>query len=81
MPYVEKEKYYRLVGVDEILITIDDNLLSLQTMSNNKFVMNIKDQVNFWENKIQLVREIMDEWLTFQRYWLSLETIFSASDI
>jgi dynein heavy chain len=79
--YADYKNQYRISGVDEILTNIDDNLLSLQTMLGNKFVIQIKDQVYFWERKIQLIREILDEWLIFQRFWMSLENIFNFSDI
>jgi hypothetical protein len=37
--YADYKNQYRISGVDEILTNIDDNLLSLQTMLGNKFVV------------------------------------------
>ena len=50
-------------------------------MLGTRFVQNIKDQVELWDKKLQLIGQTIDEWLSFQRNWMYLENIFSASDI
>lgn len=34
-----------------------------------------------WEKKLSLLSETLDEWITTQRNWMYLETIFCAEDI
>jgi dynein heavy chain len=55
--------------------------MSLQTMAGSRFVAVVREDVDIWDAKLNLVSELMDEWLTFQRNWSYLETIFSAPDI
>ena len=37
--------------------------------------------VQEWQEKLLLVGDVIDEWLTFQRNYLYLENIFNAEDI
>jgi len=46
-------------------------------MKGNRFYINIKEKVDFWEEKISLIKEVLEEWLIFQRFWIALEPIFS----
>lgn len=38
-------------------------------------------QVEAWEKRLSLLSETLDEWVTVQRNWMYLETIFCAEDI
>merc|ERR1740138_946616 len=50
-------------------------------MMGSRFVQGIRDKVEFWEAKIKLAADAVDEWLQVQRSWMYLESIFSAEDI
>jgi dynein heavy chain len=80
-PYREYKDVFIVAGIDEISATLEDNQAALQTMLASRFVLGIRDRVEDWDKKLSLVSETMDEWLTCQRSWMYLESIFGAPDI
>jgi dynein heavy chain len=80
-PYREYKDVFIVAGIDEISATLEDNQAALQTMLASRFVLGIRDRVEEWDKKLSLVSETIDEWLTCQRSWMYLESIFGAPDI
>ncbi len=81
LPYKEYKDKYTLGSVEEIMQSLDDHQVSVQTMLGTRFVSEIRGTVEEWEKKLVLISEILDEWLTCQRQWIYLENIFNADDI
>lgn len=81
MNYKEYKDKYILGTIDEIIQTLDDHQVSVQTMLGTRFVQEIRPLVEEWEKKLVLISEIIDEWLICQRQWMYLENIFNADDI
>ena len=50
-------------------------------MMANRFVTEVRDQVEDWEKKLSYISDVIEEWLAFQRQWMYLENIFNAEDI
>ncbi len=50
-------------------------------MLGTRFVQEVFELVDGWRNKLNLISDIIDEWLACQRQWMYLENIFSAEDI
>lgn len=50
-------------------------------MLGSRYVAAVREDVDLWDRRLNLVSEILDEWLNCQRNWMYLETIFSAPDI
>ena len=72
---------YLLGPMDEILLTLEDNSMNLQSMSASPFLGPFMNTVQKWEKCLTLVSEIIEEWLATQRKWLYLEGIFVSGDI
>lgn len=68
-------------GADEIITALEDSLVTLANIKSSRYVVPIKTLVEEWDRKLALFSLTLDEWLTCQRHWLYLESIFSASDI
>lgn len=68
-------------GVDDVIVDLDDSLVTINTILGSRYVKPIKDQVDDWRNKLVLFQETFEEWLLCQRNWMYLESIFSAPDI
>jgi dynein heavy chain len=72
---------YILGGLDDIVALLEDNQVTLQTMMGSRYVTGVKHDVEKWEKKLSLLSETLDEWVTCQKNWMYLETIFCAEDI
>ena len=70
-----------LAEIDDIIVQLEDHQMSVQTMMANRFVTEVRDQVEEWEKKLSYISDVIEEWLAFQRQWMYLENIFNAEDI
>jgi dynein heavy chain, axonemal len=71
-----------LGAIDEIIITLDDNAMSLQSMSASRFVTAFLPAVQQWEQILSRIGEVTEVWMVVQRKWMYLESIFiGAGDI
>jgi len=80
-PYREYKDVFILTSLDELFVQLEDHQAALQTMLASRFVMGIRDSVEEWDKRLALLSETLDEWLTCQRNWMYLESIFGAPDI
>lgn len=58
-----KDKF--IIGsVEDIIAALDDHQLKVQTMLGTRYVAEIRSEVEFWEGKLLLIQETIDEWLS-----------------
>jgi dynein heavy chain len=77
----DSKSVFVLGSVEEIMTLLEDSQMSLQTMTASKFVVGVRAQVEEWDKKLQMVSEVLDEWMNCQRNWMYLECIFTQGDI
>ncbi|XP_058707745.1 dynein axonemal heavy chain 10 [Poecile atricapillus] len=70
-----------LGSVEEILETLDDNNVSLQSALGSRFVGPFLSTAQKWEKTLSLISEVSEIWLSVQRKWMYLESIFVGGDI
>ncbi|XP_075946793.1 dynein axonemal heavy chain 6 [Anarhichas minor] len=70
-----------LGGTDDIQVLLDDSIISLGWVASSRYVAPIINVVNILLGKLTHFNQTLDEWLTCQRNWLYLESIFLAPDI
>lgn len=80
-PYREYKDVFILGTVEEIQTILEDSLVTIATIKGSRFIGPIKTEVDRWDKQVNLFSETLDAWLTCQRNWLYLESIFSAPDI
>ena len=68
-------------SVDEVIQTLDDNAMTLQSMSASRFIGPFLAQVQGWEKSLSLISEVCEIWMSVQRKWMYLESIFIGGDI
>jgi dynein heavy chain len=69
-----------LRGTEEITLLLEDNLMNICSMLSSKFVGPFLSEVTKWERRLSLIGETLDAWMTVQKKWLYLESIFIGSE-
>lgn len=75
-----KEVYFKLRSTEELSQVLEDDTVNISTMKSSKFYHSFKDGIDFWEETLSLVSEVLESVLTIQRKWMYLESIFMASE-
>eukprot|EP00667_Euglena_gracilis_P000017 EG_transcript_17 len=75
------ESTYIIAGVEDVLQTLEDHQVTVQTCLASRYVKNIRPRVEEWDRNLGRCWEVIDEWVTCQKSWMYLEFIFSSDDI
>ncbi|XP_075882096.1 dynein axonemal heavy chain 10-like isoform X2 [Nelusetta ayraudi] len=83
IPYFKgtQERGFVLGAVDEILLTVDNDAMNLQSMAGSRFVGPFLGTIQQFERDLSLISETIEVWLLVQRKWIYLESIFIGGDI
>ena len=79
-PYRDGQTYI-LSDLSDVQETLEDHRAALQTMLGSRYVVGVKDQVELWVRRLDILENTLSEWTECQRTWMYLETIFAAPDI
>ncbi|XP_055022499.1 LOW QUALITY PROTEIN: dynein axonemal heavy chain 6-like [Boleophthalmus pectinirostris] len=77
----DSKEVFILGGTDEIQMALDDSIINVGTVASSRYVTRIKSRVDELLRQLHLFNQTLDEWLTCQRNWLYLESIFFDPDI
>ncbi|XP_061882783.1 dynein axonemal heavy chain 6 [Entelurus aequoreus] len=81
MQHGDSKEVFILGGTDEIQVLLDDSIINVGTAASSRYVAPIKARVDKLLIRLTRFNQTLDEWLTCQRNWLYLESIFLAPDI
>uniref|UniRef100_A0A9J8BJA1 Dynein, axonemal, heavy chain 6 n=1 Tax=Cyprinus carpio carpio TaxID=630221 RepID=A0A9J8BJA1_CYPCA len=81
LPHRDSKDVFILGGTDDIQVLLDDSIVNVATVASSRYAGPISARVDKWQRQLTLFSQTLDEWLTCQRSWLYLESIFSAPDI
>jgi len=79
--YKEQKDVFILGGMDDVMATLEETQVLVQTILGSRFVGPMQKRVDDWDKKLRLFSDTLDEWLNIQRAWMYLESIFKAADI
>ena len=79
--YKEQKDNFVLGGLDDVIAKLDESLVAINIVLGSRFVEPIRTEVTEWSRRLLLFSETIDEWMTCQKNWMYLESIFSAPDI
>ncbi|XP_051939159.1 dynein axonemal heavy chain 6 isoform X1 [Hippocampus zosterae] len=77
----DSKEVFILGGTDDIQVLLDDSIINVGTAASSRYVAPIKARVDKLLMRLTRFNQTLDEWLTCQRNWLYLESIFLAPDI
>ena len=81
LPHKDTKDVFIMGGTDDIQQNLDDSMINISTIASSRHVGPIKPRVEDWQKQLDLFTKTLDAWITCQRGWLYLESIFSAPDI
>ena len=71
----------KLLKSDEELVeTLEDNQVQLQTLMTSKYIAHFLEKVSGWQKKLSTTDSVMTIWFEVQRTWSHLESIFIGSE-
>ncbi|KAI8818687.1 dynein heavy chain and region D6 of dynein motor-domain-containing protein [Fimicolochytrium jonesii] len=79
--YRDAKDVFILGSVEDVQTLLEDSQVTIATIKSSRFIGPIRAEVERWDKQLSLFTETLDAWLTCQRNWLYLESIFSAPDI
>lgn len=79
--YKDSKEVFILGSVEEIIAALDESLVTINTILGSRYCGHIRSDVEAYQARLILLSETIDEWLTCQKQWMYLETIFGAEDI
>ncbi|XP_062330264.1 dynein axonemal heavy chain 17-like [Osmerus eperlanus] len=65
---------------EELVETLEDNQVQLQTLMTSKYIAHFLEEVSGWQNKLSTADSVISIWFTVQRTWTHLESIFIGSE-
>ncbi|XP_076770738.1 dynein axonemal heavy chain 14 [Arvicanthis niloticus] len=68
-------------SIDDVIAQLEDSQAILSTIKGSSYLRPIKHLVNEWNQNLTLFSQTIDEWMTCQRNWLSLEPVFQSLEI
>ncbi|KAK2822251.1 hypothetical protein Q5P01_022316 [Channa striata] len=70
-----------LLKADENLIeTLEDNQVQLQNILMSKYIEYFQAEVSGWQKKLMVADLVISSWMSVQRTWAHLNSIFTNSD-
>ncbi|XP_025092040.1 dynein heavy chain 10, axonemal-like isoform X1 [Pomacea canaliculata] len=72
---------YVLGPVDDVLQSLDDTSMNLQSMAASRFIGPFLQTVHNWEQCLSHIGEVLEVWQQVQVKWMYLESIFIGGDI
>ncbi|XP_014229978.1 dynein beta chain, ciliary-like [Trichogramma pretiosum] len=75
-----RTKLYILRVSEEVIDTLEENQVQLQTMLGSKFIGFFLKEVSDWQAKLSNADAVIGVWFEVQRTWAHLESIFLGSE-
>ncbi|KAK9828903.1 hypothetical protein WJX72_002692 [[Myrmecia] bisecta] len=72
---------YIIGGTDDIQAILDDQIVKIQSIRASPYIGPLEGAAGEWDELLNRLQEVVDNWLACQATWQYLEPIFSSPDI
>ncbi|CCW62408.1 unnamed protein product [Phytomonas sp. EM1] len=79
-PYKDTGSFV-LKDTQEVIELLDEHLNLTQQLQFSPFKEYFKESITDWERSLNLISDVLEQWVECQRAWRYLEPIFSSDDI
>jgi dynein heavy chain len=70
-----------LTSVDEIQMLLDDHIIKALTMLGSPFIKPMETEAREWSNRLQMIQDILDEWLKVKTAFIFYKKMYSKIQI
>lgn len=75
-----KDKFI-ICSIEKAMSNIEVHSQLIQSAMNSIYIGHLKSEAQQWDDSLNLINRVIEEWLFVQKQWIYLENIFSADDI
>ena len=73
---------YIIGGLDEVFTQLEDDQVTLQTMMASRYISAVQVRVDYWEKRLALLSETLDEWVACQaRSATRINCLYAAGQV
>ena len=76
-----RDNKFIISSVEDVYNILDEHNQLITSALSSIHLGDLKDRVNKWDEEINTITRVIEEWLFVQKQWIYLENIFSAEDI
>lgn len=78
IPFKDTQNSYIMVNTETLNQAIEENLSTLEVISQSEFAAHIKKDILAWIQKLKTMHQNLEVWIDAQRYWVNLDIIFNS---
>lgn len=79
IPFKDTSNSYIMVNTETLNQAIEENLNTLEVISQSEFATHIKQDILAWIHKLKTMHQNLEIWIDAQRYWINLDIIYNSA--
>ncbi|KYM82700.1 Dynein heavy chain 2, axonemal [Atta colombica] len=80
IPYKDRG-IHKLKAIDDLIQTLEDHQVQLSSIKSTRFVESFAQEVEYWEQTLSTIGEVLEMLLVVQKGYMYLDNVFTTEDI